>query len=206
MVFSMVFCVKRGNTMNYKVIVGLGNPGLRYKYTRHNVGFMFIDSLTKDFNLDFRLDKKLKCLKAETVMDCGNEKYTILFIKPVTYMNNSGESVESVLKYYNVSVDDLLVIHDDLDLPVAKVRIRAHGSSGGQKGMQSIIDHLKTNEIKRIRIGIDKEEDTIDYVLSKFPKDEKDKIDSVLDKSSTMVKDFLSMRFENFMNEYNRNE
>lgn len=192
--------------MNYKMIVGLGNPGLKYKYTRHNVGFMFIDSLTKDFELDFHLDKKLKCMIAEKVVDVNGNKTTVLFVKPVTYMNNSGESVESVLNYYKISTDDLLVIHDDLDLPVAKVRIRAHGSSGGQKGMQNIIDHMKTNEIKRIRIGIDKDGDTIDYVLSKFPKDEKEKISLVFDKASQMIKDYLSMTFENFMNEYNRNE
>ena len=189
--------------MKYKVIVGLGNPGLKYKYTRHNVGFMFIDSMEKDFGLDFHLDKKLKCLIASKVMDDDTK---VLFVKPVTYMNNSGECVESVLKYYDIPVEDLIVIHDDLDLPVAKVRIRAHGSSGGQKGMQSIIDHLGTNEIKRIRIGIDKNGDTIDYVLSKFPKDEKDQISLVLDKASMMVKDFLAMKFENFMSEYNKNE
>ena len=185
--------------MNYKVIVGLGNPGLKYKYTRHNVGFMFIDSMSKDFNLDFHLDKSLKCLICEAKID----DYKVLFVKPVTYMNNSGECVENIIKYYKIDIEDILIIHDDLDLPVAKVRIREHGSSGGQKGMQSIIDHLKTNEIKRIRIGIDKCGDTIDYVLSKFPKDEKEMITSVLDKSSLMIKDYLTMRFENFMSKYN---
>ena len=192
--------------MNYKVIVGLGNPGLKYKYTRHNVGFMFIDSMIKDFNLDFHLDKNLKCMITEKAFDVNNEKVKVLFVKPTTYMNNSGECVESVLKYYKVDIDNLLVIHDDLDLPVAKVRIRQHGSSGGQKGMQSIIDHLKTNEIKRIRIGIDKDGDTIDYVLSKFPKIDKEKINDILYKSNKMIEDYLTMKFENFMNEYNKNE
>ena len=206
MAFSMAFCIKKGRIMNHKVIVGLGNPGLKYKYTRHNVGFMFIDSLSKDFNLNFQLDKKLKCLKAEVPFETINGVIQLIFVKPVTYMNNSGESVENVLKYYNADVNDLIVIHDDLDLPVAKVRIRTHGSSGGQKGMQSIIDHLKTNEIKRIRIGIDKSENTIDYVLSKFSKDEKDKMIAVFNKASNMIKDYLSMSFENFMNEYNKNE
>ena len=192
--------------MNYKVIVGLGNPGLKYKYTRHNIGFMFIDSLTKDFNLDFHLDKSLKCMIGEKTFDVKDEKIKVLFVKPITYMNNSGECVENVLKYYKVNTEDLLVIHDDLDLPVAKVRIRPHGSSGGQKGMQSIIDHLGTSEIKRIRIGIDKDGDTIDYVLSKFPKDDKEKINDVLYQSNKMITDFLTMKFENFMNEYNKNE
>ena len=192
--------------MNYKIIVGLGNPGLKYKYTRHNIGFMFIDSLKKDFNLDFHLDKNLKCMIAENIIDINNEKIKVLFVKPITFMNNSGECVEKVMNYYKTNIDDLLVIHDDLDLPVAKVRIRPHGSSGGQKGMQSIIDHLKTSDIKRIRIGIDKDGDTIDYVLSKFPKTDKEKIDNVLYQSKQMVMDFLTMKFENFMNEYNRNE
>ena len=190
--------------MDYKLIVGLGNPGLKYKYTRHNVGFMFVDSLTKDFNLDFRLDKSLKGMIAEqTIENNKGVKYKVLFVKPVTYMNNSGECVESVCKYYKIATEDVLIIHDDLDLPVAKVRIRPHGSSGGQKGMQNIIDHLKTSEIKRIRIGIDKDGDTIDYVLSKFPKDDKEKISLIFDKSYLMVKDYLSMTFENFMNKYN---
>ena len=192
--------------MNYKLIVGLGNPGLRYKYTRHNVGFMFIDSLVKDYNLDFHLDKKLKSMIASYIINGDSDKTTVLFAKPVTYMNNSGEAVENIVKYYNIPLEDILIIHDDLDLPTSKVRIRAHGSSGGQKGMQSIIDHMKTNEIKRIRIGIDKDGDTIDYVLSKFPKEDKNKMTDVFNKSSQMVKDYLSMRFENFMNEYNRNE
>ncbi len=190
--------------MEYKLIVGLGNPGLKYKYTRHNVGFMFVDSLTKDYNLDFHLDKSLKGMIAEQTIE-NNEgiKYKVLFVKPVTYMNNSGECVEAVCKYYKINTEDILIIHDDLDLPVAKVRIRPHGSSGGQKGMQNIIDHMKTSEIKRIRIGIDKDGDTIDYVLSKFPKDDKEKISLIFDKSAMMVKDYLSMKFENFMNKYN---
>ena len=192
--------------MKYKVIVGLGNPGLKYKYTRHNIGFMFIDSISKDYKLDFRLDKSLRCMIADKIVDVNGESYKLLFIKPTTYMNNSGECVENVLKYFDIQVEDLLVIHDDLDLPVAKVRIRPNGSSGGQKGMQSIIDHLGTSNINRIRIGIDKDGDTINYVLSKFPRDDKDKIDMVLDKASKMIKDYLTMKFENFMNEYNRNE
>lgn len=193
--------------MQYKIIVGLGNPGLKYKYTRHNIGFMFIDSASKDFNLDFHLDKKLKCMIAKQIIaNNQGEQINVLFVKPVTYMNNSGECVENVLKYYDTDICDLLVIHDDLDLPVAKVRIRPHGSSGGQKGMQSIIDHLHTNEINRIRIGIDKDGDTIDYVLGKFSKQDKALIDAVLDKASLMIKDYLSMKFENFMNEYNKNE
>ena len=192
--------------MKYKAIVGLGNPGLRYKYTRHNIGFMFIDSISKDYNLDFHLDKSLRCMLADKIVEVNGENIKLLFIKPTTYMNNSGECVESVLKYYNIQVEDLLVIHDDLDLPVAKVRIRPNGSSGGQKGMQNIIDHLATTNINRIRIGIDKDGDTIDYVLSKFPKDDKAKIDIVLDKASKMIDDYLTMKFENFMNEYNRNE
>lgn len=192
--------------MKNKVIVGLGNPGLRYKHTRHNIGFMFIDSVAKDFCLEFHLDKSLRCMISTKIIEVNDESYKLFFVKPTTYMNNSGECVESVLKYYDVPVEDLLVIHDDLDLPVAKVRIRPNGSSGGQKGMQNIIDHLNTNNISRIRIGIDKNGDTIDYVLSKFPKDEKEKIDNVLFNANKMIKDYLSMRFENFMNEYNKNE
>lgn len=192
--------------MEYKLIVGLGNPGLQYKYTRHNIGFMFMERLEKEFNLNFKLDKNFKCMiTKENIVDINNNEHQVIFIKPVTYMNNSGEAVQAVTKFYNIDTKDIMIIHDDLDLPVGKIRIRPNGSSGGQKGMQSIIDHLGTNEIKRIRIGIDKGEDVIDYVLGKFSKDDKEKVDISLDKASMMVKTYLALTFENFMNEFNKN-
>ena len=147
-----------------KLFVGLGNPGLTYKNTRHNVGFMFLDELQRNYKFEFKLDKKLKGYIGK--MKIKDED--IIFLKPVTYMNLSGEAVYCVSEYFKIAVEDILVIHDDMDLPVGKVRIRPNGSSGGQKGMENIINNLKTSEIKRIRIGIDKGNDSIEHVLGKF--------------------------------------
>lgn len=193
----MVFCTKGDNKM--KLIVGLGNPGLTYKKTRHNIGFMFIESLEKDLNLDMKIDKKFKAMIDRKKVD--NED--LLFVKPITYMNNSGEAVKSIVDFYQINPEDIIVIVDDMDLPVGKVRIRKNGSSGGQKGLNNIISLLHTNEIKRIRIGIGKGEDAINHVLGKFSKEERIVIDSVMDKAYFMLKDYLSLSFENFMSKYN---
>ena len=185
-----------------KLIVGLGNPGISYKNTRHNIGFMFLDELKRNYNFDFKLDKKLKGYIAKIKLNDED----IYLLKPVTYMNLSGESVFVAKEYYIISTDDILVIHDDMDLPVGKVRIRPNGSSAGQKGMNNIITLLKTEEIKRIRIGIDKGSDSIEHVLGKFTKEERILIDGVIAKASFMLEDFLTMSFANFMNKYNKND
>lgn len=182
-----------------KLVVGLGNPGRRYQKTRHNTGFMFIDCVAKAFNIKFKLDKDKQCEIGMT--NIAGKK--IILIKPQTYMNNSGIAVLKVINYYQISLDDVIIIYDDLDLDVAKIKIKPQGSSGGHKGMQSIINHLKTTEIKRIRIGISKEENTIDHVLSKFSKDEKKAIDFVFNQAPDIIIDFASLSFEAVMNKYN---
>ena len=182
-----------------KLIVGLGNPGLTYKKTRHNIGFMFIESIEKDLKLDFKLDKKFKALICKEKIN-GED---VIFAKPITYMNNSGESVKEIVDFYQISTEDILVIVDDMDLPVGKMRIRRNGSSGGQKGLNSIITLLNTNEIKRIRIGIDKGEDAINHVLGKFTKIEKESIDLIMEKAIFIFKDYLELPFEKFMSKYN---
>lgn len=184
-----------------KLIVGLGNPGLTYKNTRHNVGFMFLDELQRNYKFEFKLDKKLKGYIGK--MKIKDED--IILLKPVTYMNLSGEAVYCVSEYFKIAVEDILVIHDDMDLPVGKVRIRPNGSSGGQKGMENIINNLKTSEIKRIRIGIDKGNDSIEHVLGKFTSEERKAIDDIIAKASFMLEDFLTLTFANFMNRYNAN-
>ena len=118
-----------------KLIVGLGNPGKQYKDTRHNVGFMFVDNVINKLSLKFSLDKALKCEILQT--NINGEK--VIFIKPMTYMNLSGDSVYLVANYYKINYEDILVIYDDLDLETGKIRIRPNGSSGGHKGIQSII-------------------------------------------------------------------
>lgn len=185
-----------------KLIVGLGNPGDRYKNTRHNIGFMFLDELKNDLNLEFSLNKQLKSLIA--FANINGEK--IIFAKPQTFMNLSGEAVLSIVNYYKLEIEDIVIVYDDLDLPTGKIRIRKTGSSGGHKGMSNIIQLLKTSEIKRIRIGImnNSNIDTIDYVLGKFTIDEEAQIRLTLSKSLEIVKSFIGDSFDDFMNKFNR--
>jgi len=185
-----------------KLIVGLGNPGLIYKNTRHNVGFMFVDEIASNLKLKFTLNKQLKSLITHTTIN--SEK--IIIIKPQTFMNLSGEAVLAVANYFRIEVEDILVIYDDLDLPIGKIRIRENGTSGGHKGMKNIIELLKTAEIKRIRIGIMNEStiDPIDYVLGKFTDDEAAAINIALLLASKMLNSFLNDTFADFMNKFNR--
>lgn len=184
-----------------KLIVGLGNPGIKYKKTRHNVGFMFTDELANKLNVSFSLNKSLKSNIALTSLN--GEK--IIIAQPQTFMNLSGEAVLAISRYYQIKLEDILVIYDDLDLPVGKIRIRPSGSSGGHNGMKNIIELLHSNEIKRVRIGIngcDKDK-VIDYVLGKFSKEEEIEISLAVSKALMMVESFMMEKFENFMNRYN---
>lgn len=185
-----------------KLIVGLGNPGVKYEKTRHNVGFMFTSELANKYNLKFNLEKKLKSNIAITTIN--GEK--VFIIQPQTFMNLSGEAVLAVSKYYGIDTSDILVIYDDMDLPVGRVRIRPNGSSGGHRGMQNIIDLLQTKEIKRIRIGINgcEKDKVIDYVLGAFSKEDSIEISLITSKADLMVESFLKETFENFMNRYNK--
>ena len=185
-----------------KLIVGLGNPGKKYEKTRHNVGFMFVDKFAKEIKVDFTLNKQLKSLIANTII--GGEK--VVLIKPQTFMNLSGEAVLAAKNYYKIDTEDILVIYDDLDLPTGKIRIRKNGSSGGHKGMKNIIELIKTQEIKRVRIGIMNNSpiDTIDYVLGKFTTTEEVDIAIALDKTYEMMNSFVLKSFDDFMNEFNR--
>ena len=183
-----------------KIIVGLGNPGKSYERTRHNTGFMTMDLILDELHLT--LDKKgFKALY--TIYNYKGEK--IIFVKPQTYMNLSGEAVRDIVNYYGGSYEDVVVIHDDLDLPVGKIRIRKSGSSGGQKGMDNIISLLGNKDIKRIRIGIgnDKDIPTADYVLSKFHKDELKLFKDSIIKAKDAIIYYLDNNFEKVMSKYN---
>lgn len=184
-----------------KLIVGLGNPGKAYKDTRHNVGFMFMDNVAKKMGIDFSLDKQKKCEIAQ--VSIKGEK--IILIKPQTYMNLSGDSVVIVKNYFKIETEDILVIYDDLDLETGKIRIRPNGSSGGHKGIQSIINVLGTPNIKRVRIGIDKvsSDKTVDYVIGNFSKKDREIIDISLEKGIDILNDFISLPFEQVMSRYN---
>lgn len=183
-----------------RLIVGLGNPGKEYENTRHNVGFLTIDALSKKLNVE--LDKN-KCKAIYGIYRLNNEK--IILAKPQTYMNLSGESVVSLIKFYDIDIKDVIVVHDDLDLPIGKIRIRYKGSCGGQNGMRSIIDLTGTDEINRIRIGIsdDRNMDAKDYVLGKFTKQEKEEIDKAIDKASDAIIYSFENDFDRVMSKFN---
>ena len=183
------------------IIVGLGNIGKEYECTHHNIGFMVLDEVAKANNLEFKLEKKHQAFIAEYIYK--GEKH--LLVKPTTYMNNSGISVRSIIDYYKKTNEDVLIIYDDLDLPLGQIRIRKNGSAGGHKGIKSIIAHLNTQEFSRVRIGIKKEKemDTINYVLSKFSKKELDVLKLTLELMPRMIDDFLTNGTNYIMNHYN---
>ena len=164
-----------------KLIVGLGNPGKKYENTRHNTGFAVIDKTLAKLNVE--LDKN-KFNADYTMINRNGEK--IYFLKPLTYMNLSGEAVAPFMKYFGIEPEDLVVVHDDLDLPVGKIRLRQSGSCGGQNGMRNIIDLLGDSNIKRIRVGIGKDPliPVVDYVLGKTKKEDLEVYNQALDKAS----------------------
>lgn len=183
-----------------KLIVGLGNPGQEYDKTRHNAGFLTIDRICSKLN--FQLDKK-KCKSIYGIYKHKDEK--IIIAKPQTFMNSSGEAVVALMKFYDIDINDVIIIHDDLDLPLGKIRIRYQGSCGGQNGMRNIIDLTGTSNINRIRIGISKDSniDTIDYVLGKFSKEEYKEFEIASEKAADAVIYSFNHNFEEVMSKYN---
>lgn len=185
-----------------KVIVGLGNPGKQYEDTRHNVGFMAIDELSRMLNIP--LDQA----KHKGLYGIGfyqGEK--ILLLKPLTYMNLSGESIRAVVDYYHIDIENVVLIYDDLDLPVGKIRLRQKGSAGGHNGMKSAIAHLGTQEFNRIRIGINRPPKGMavpDYVLGRFSKEDQPAVAEAVKKSADACEIWLKRPFLQVMNEYNQ--
>ena len=183
-----------------KLIVGLGNPGREYEKTRHNAGYRFLDAYAESKNLKFN---KEKFGGKYTELNYNGEK--VILLKPEKYMNLSGEVVKDFVNFYKITPNDILIICDDLDTEVGKIKLRYKGNSGGHNGLKNIQNHLKTNEYKRIKIGIsnDKEKDTIDYVIGNVSKEELTKLNSVNDKAPNIIDDYLNMTFDNLMNKYN---
>lgn len=179
-----------------KLIVGLGNLGKEYENTRHNIGFMAIDNYLK--NESFK--EKFSSLYIEKTI---NEN-KVIFMKPTTFMNNSGIAVKQIMDYFKISVEDVLIIYDDMDFNIGTYKIKKDGSSGGHNGMKSIINYLGTEDVKRLRIGISKHDnDAISYVLGKFSTTEKEIINNILDKVNNIIDDFIVMDFERLMSKYN---
>ena len=185
-----------------KLIVGLGNPGRKYQHTRHNTGFMIIDMLSEKLNQPIET-KKFQGLYTKFKYH-GED---IVLLKPETYMNESGVCVQAMMNYFKIDPDDLLVIYDDLDMEVGKIRLRAKGSAGGHNGIKSIIKHIGTQEFKRIKIGIGRPENNIiiiHHVLGKFSKGDHAIILNTLDKVDSAVNYYLqSDNFEQTMQQYN---
>jgi PTH1 family peptidyl-tRNA hydrolase len=190
-----------------KLIVGLGNPGFLYARNRHNIGFMCVSYLAKKHKIDF--DRK----QGHARTGIGNiGRHKVVVARPQIYMNASGEAVSALLQRLNITPADLIVIHDDLDLPTGKIRLRLGGSSGGHKGIDSIIAHIDTQDFYRVRVGIGRpeadnapaqEDAVIGYVLSDFTAEEKKIIDETIPRVSEAIVFLLVKGITDAMNKYN---
>lgn len=185
-----------------KCIVGLGNPGNKYKQTRHNIGFMVIDELLERNQWSLNKTK----FKGDYSME-NFEGEKVILLKPQTYMNLSGESIRPLMDYYNVNLEDVLVIYDDLDLSTGKIRLRQKGGHGGHNGVRSTIEHLGTKEFKRIRLGVGRPTSPIpvvDYVLGSFLKEEQENVfTSIKNAADASISWLEGKPFIEVMNEYN---
>lgn len=183
------------------IIVGLGNPGKQYENTRHNVGFNVIDILAEEYGISVT-KMKHKALIGEGRV--GTEK--VVLVKPVTYMNLSGESLAEIYNFYKVDTSNIVVIYDDIDLDVGKIRIRKKGSGGTHNGMRSIIKCLGANDFPRVRVGVSKPkpgQDLADFVLSRFRKEESDDVELGLEKAAKAVDVMIRDNIDLAMNKYN---
>ncbi len=185
--------------MAIKLIVGLGNPEPKYDRTRHNIGFTLVDKLAKDWGMSWQEQKKFKGSLAE-----GGRAVKLL--KPLTYMNNSGQAIRAVVDWYKLTAEAVLVVYDDMDLPLGKIRLRQSGSSGGHNGIKSTIAHLGTEHFPRLRIGIGKsrpDKDTVSHVLGCFTPEETPLLQAVLQLASDAVVTALDYDITKSMNLYN---
>lgn len=184
-----------------KLIVGLGNPGDDYINTRHNTGFYMLDLYLESKELTHY---KSKFNGLYVIASINGEK--VIFLKPQSFMNLSGEVVRKFVDFYKISTEDIFVIHDDLDIPIGSFKLKSSGSSGGHNGLKNIESHLQTQEYKRLKIGISHVDkcDTIDYVLGKFTKDEQEIIEKLSIIIGNLLDDFFKMDFCSLMNKYNR--
>ena len=183
------------------MIAGLGNPGKEYNNTRHNIGFAFIDALAQEYDINV-MDVKLKALTGKGMI--GGQK--VLLVKPLTFMNLSGESVRAAADFYKVDPEDILVIYDDISLEPGQLRLRGKGSAGGHNGIKNIIAHLGTQEFPRIKVGVgDKPKgmDLADYVLGHFSKEDQAKMDEAFKDAADAAEMILDKGMDAAMNHYN---
>ncbi len=184
------------------LIVGLGNPGLQYENTRHNVGFMAADLFMKENGGEFNKNK-MQAVFGE----CKIGKNRILVAKPQTFMNNSGSAVSAIAKFYKIPTERIIIIFDDISLDVGKLRMRRKGSHGGHNGMRDIIELLGNDNICRIKIGVGAKPhpdyDLANWVLSKFPKEDTENLEKALQKASASIKEIITKGIDSAMNKYN---
>ena len=185
-----------------KLIVGLGNPGKEYENTRHNSGFCVMDAIAKECNVEIN-QKKFKALVAQTRIG----KESVLLMKPQTYMNLSGEALIQAVNFYHIDIKDILVIYDDLDLPVGKIRLREKGSAGGHNGIKNIIANLGSSVFPRIKVGVGEKPkgyDLADYVLGKFSKEDRVLMEEGYDLACEASALIMQGAINQAMNEYNQ--
>ncbi|MFZ9089586.1 MAG: aminoacyl-tRNA hydrolase [Planctomycetaceae bacterium] len=184
-----------------KVIVGLGNPGARYQGTRHNVGFDIVDQLARRWLADGVQTK----FQAEfAIVHSGGSR--VLLVKPLTYMNRSGEAVQQICRFYQVEPESVVVICDDMNLPLGRIRWRAGGSAGGQKGLADIIQRLGTDKVPRLRIGVDRPPGKMDpaaWVLARFRAEDREEVELVSQTAADSVETWLAEGVSGAMNRYN---
>ena len=186
-----------------KIIVGLGNPGDQYRMTRHNMGFLVLDALAEDTGIAVQ-KKKFEALLGDGRI--GNER--VLLVKPQTFMNLSGQSIRQAADFYQKTPEEIIVVHDDLDLPFGTVRIKVGGGDGGHKGIRSLMDHLG-GAFTRVRLGIGKpsfKDDTEHYVLQTFPKADLETLAEVVRKACEAVREILDSGVRPAMNRFNTRE
>lgn len=183
------------------LVVGLGNPGLQYENTRHNIGFAVADRFMKDNGGEFNKTKM------EAVFgECKLSNQRILVAKPQTFMNNSGRAVAAISKFYKIAPDRIIIVFDDISLDVGKLRLRRKGSHGGHNGMRDIIELLGRDDIMRIKMGVGAKPhpdyDLADWVLSKFPENQKDVLEKAVEKASLAIKETVTLGIDSAMNKY----
>ena len=182
-----------------KLIAGLGNPGLRYKNTRHNVGFLVVNEISRKFKIP------LKKRKYKGLLGRGSIKAEkVILFMPQTYMNRSGEAIREAVKKEKISFGDILVIYDDIDLKLGLMRFRKKGRSAGHKGLESIIESLRTTEIPRLKVGIGKGADVVDFVLSPFDREEEPLLKGVIKEAVACATTWIEAGADKAMTRFNR--
>ncbi|MEO0444527.1 MAG: aminoacyl-tRNA hydrolase [Verrucomicrobiota bacterium] len=180
-----------------RLVAGLGNPGRRYSGTRHNIGFMVVDRIASEMGERWATEKKWDC----EVVRCGR----VILIKPTTFMNESGRAVRAVSRFFKVEPEEILVVYDDLDLPLGRLRLRERGSAGGHNGIKSIIHQLDTNEFPRLKVGIGRSDraNTLNHVLGDFSEEERVAVDEALAESLKAVTCVMESGMNLAMNRFN---